>query len=631
MNQEQSSQLAVLKRFEPVIRYTAGERFFPIDVERYISQCSLWLQRVEEPPEQLVEQGELTVEKLISPRPYGFGTVYYLKFIEPPDLINYARYSLDQAVKKLVGRGDEIYFRGSKGRLSRVGYTSRLVDALFSISLLLRGRVTGDTAAAAALTYHQLQDQDERYTYYGRVYPSHGWIALQYWYLYPFNNWRSGFHGANDHEADWESITIYCFEDPDIPPDVPVEQRLYPRWIAGSVHDVDGDDLRRRWDDPELEIIKDTEGGQHPVIFAGAGSHACYYQKGEYLAEWEFPSLVPVANIFHRLQKFWVQTLNQGSGQISESRLTAFRIPFVDYARGDGVGIGAGEEKSWEAELISDETPWALNYRGLWGWYARDPIAGENAPAGPVYNRDGTVRQSWCDLLGWAGLSKEPAPPEVLTVIREQQAHWRREIRDLEAQIDSLNRTLQYLGVELDALVGLPHMEIAYREQLARVEASTDELLTLQRKVDDAHVRINALERYADQIADGYLGSMRDHIRFSHQPSPETNLRLAWFAEIFAAVSIGILLIGIVLLVVFARQYLIIGLAILLSTMVFAEAGFRRQLTRLISSVTIALAVTAALVMVYEFFWEIVVATVLAVGSYLIWENGRELWELYRP
>ena len=38
---------------------------------------------------------------------------------------------------------------------------------------------------------------------------------------------------------------------------------------------------------------------------------------------------------------------------------------------------------------------WVEDYRGLWGLYARDPWAGEDAPAGPMYNRDGTPREVW--------------------------------------------------------------------------------------------------------------------------------------------------------------------------------------------------------------------------------------------
>ena len=40
-------------------------------------------------------------------------------------------------------------FRAGRGRLARVGYISRFVDALYSIALLARGRVPGEAAAAA--------------------------------------------------------------------------------------------------------------------------------------------------------------------------------------------------------------------------------------------------------------------------------------------------------------------------------------------------------------------------------------------------------------------------------------------------------------------------------------------------
>ena len=34
---------------------------------------------------------------------------------------------------------------------------------------------------------------------------------------------------------------------------------------------------------------------------------------------------------------------------------------------------------------------WVSGYRGLWGLYTRDPFEGEDAPAGPMYNRDKTI------------------------------------------------------------------------------------------------------------------------------------------------------------------------------------------------------------------------------------------------
>ena len=50
-------------------------------------------------------------------------------------------------------------------------------------------------------------------------------------------------------------------------------------WVAFSAHDEVGDDLRRRIDDPDLELVD----GTHPVVYAGAGSHSGAYLPGDYI------------------------------------------------------------------------------------------------------------------------------------------------------------------------------------------------------------------------------------------------------------------------------------------------------------------------------------------------------------
>jgi len=321
---------ALLRRFEPVIRYTRGEQFFPMDVERYVRQCSLWRQRPDQEAECVVPEGQLTLDRLAEPRADRFGTIYFLKFIEPLDLRALAAYALQESFKK---KDPKDVFRAGPGRLARVGYGSRFVDALFSITLLARGRVPGDTAAAAALACKQMLAERDEYRYYGRVARVNGWVALQYWFFYPFNNWRSGFFGVNDHEADWEMICLYCSESP--------AGQVNPEWIAYASHDFSGDDLRRRWDDPEVERV-----GEHPVIYAGAGSHASYFARGEYLAEIELPFLSPLVRFVDQAQDFWRRHILQArADQAAEPGFNVFRIPFVDYARGDGVAIGPGQER----------------------------------------------------------------------------------------------------------------------------------------------------------------------------------------------------------------------------------------------------------------------------------------------
>ena len=264
----------------------------------------------------------------------------------------------------------------------------------------------GDTAAGAYLEYKRLVDTPNPYRYYGRVLRQDGWLVLQYWYFYAFNNWRSGFSGVNDHEGDWEMICVYLDET--------AAGEIEPEWVAYSTHDVDGDDLRRRWDDPEVDKI-----GEHPVVYVGAGSHAGYFTAGEYMSDVVLPFLTPFVRLVDQQQRFWRRLLRQYQPeefQIEEgSTFNLFRIPFIDYARGDGLAIGAGQERPWaEPELLDPLPAWALQYRGLWGLYTRDPISGEDAPAGPLYNRDGSVRLSWYDPVSWAGLSKVPPPSQML-------------------------------------------------------------------------------------------------------------------------------------------------------------------------------------------------------------------------
>ena len=61
-----------------------------------------------------------------------------------------------------------------------------LIDALIRLSLLVRGRVPGGTAAAAEQAYHACAGSGTC-PYYGHVTRDRGFIALQYWFLYANN------------------------------------------------------------------------------------------------------------------------------------------------------------------------------------------------------------------------------------------------------------------------------------------------------------------------------------------------------------------------------------------------------------------------------------------------------------
>jgi hypothetical protein len=304
---EPQSDLELLRAFEPIVRYNRGELFYPAAVERYLAECDLLVGTSEKDRRLLAPQGSLTPASLathVAPP----GESLYLRLVQQP--LN------GLELRRWRSRPDRVPFK-APGRLARVGLFARLVDAGFTASLLLRGSVPGGTAAAAQIKYARAHEQDPRYVYHSRVVREGGWICLHYLYFYFMNDYRSTFNGVNDHEADWEQVFIYLEDIPDGP---------RPVWIAAAAHDYTGDELRRRWDDPTLELV-----GDHPVIYAGAGSHASYFERGEYLTEVPIPALRGLGSFLDVLREFWRDTLRQPDpGDLRAALSSALSVPFVD-------------------------------------------------------------------------------------------------------------------------------------------------------------------------------------------------------------------------------------------------------------------------------------------------------------
>ena len=614
---EGAETLPLLRRFEPVVRSTEGERFYPMDVEPYVRACSLWVQRPGEEAVRVVGAGGLTLERISHAPVDGFGAVHFLRFADPQSGGEKPGSPLETLRRSAAGlKRSRKAFRAGRGRLARVGYVSRLMDALYSIVLLTRGRVPGEAASLAASRYERIMGEGEHYSYHGRAVRQDGWTVLQYWFFYPFNDWRSGFSGANDHEGDWELVSVYLSEQED--------GEIRPEWVAYAAHDYSGDDLRRRWDDPELEKV-----GEHPVVYTGAGSHAGYFVAGEYLTEVRSPLPKPLARAATAVRAFWREKLRQyagvsrgpngGGGYLS--------IPFVDYARGDGLTLGPGGDAAWDPpRILTEPTPgWVSGYRGLWGLYARDPFEGENAPAGPMYNRDGSVRRSWHDPVGWAGLDKVPPAPEALGAVLQRRAEIEARCDALRAGIEEGSRKLKGLGVEVAAMRDQPHLDAAYEDRVRQTTELSGEVARLRARLAAERAVSESLEGYARRLRAGERGPARAHLSRPLTPASDADLRVGRVAEVWAAASVGLMLVALVLIVLQARQHLTAALVAGIAVFAFVEAGFRRRLTNLVSSANIGLAVVAALVVLYEFFWPLVVLAVLAVGAYVLWDNLREL------
>lgn len=598
-----ASDMELLRRFEPVVLYTKGERFFPTSVEQYVSESSLWEHTPDGHDELLVKQGDLTLENLTEPRPAAFGTVRYLRFVENLDLVETAQVLADQALRH-SHRGDR--FHAGIGRLARGGFLPRLVDGLFSLSFLLRGKVSAVTAALAEVDYNEMFAEEKKYTYYGRVVRQNGWTILQYWFFYCFNNWRSGFYGVNDHESDWEMSNIYLYEE---------NGQLFPEWAAYASHDFKGDDLRRRWDDEEE--VKKING--HPIIFAGAGSHASYFHRGEYQAEVDLPLPNWFSGLIRTWNKLWTDTLGQPS-------VSSFHIPFVDYARGDGIGIGPTRHKLWSPVVVDETTSWVSQYRGLWGLFARDPISGENAPAGPMYNRDGSPRAAWYDPLGFAGLDKVPPPPQALKMLESDCLKLTQRQDELEKLIPEKAIDLEALGMKLKGMEGNPHLTKQYGALEKEINTLAAEVRALRREHSENTAVYQGLSQRLVQLRMGKKDDPRAHIRHMAIPDdPAQVLRFDRAAEAWAAISLSLLLFAIGALIFFAPQYIWIGLTIILILFLVTESILRGAFIQTVAKITLLLAMVATVILFLHFWKWIIVGILVIMGISLMYQRLREL------
>ena len=365
-----------------------------------------------------------------------------------------------------------------------------------------------------------------------------------------------------------------------------------PVWFACAAHDYSGDQLRRRWDDPFL-----VKTGDHPVIHAGAGSHAAYFEAGEYMTAAPIPGARRLHGILDAVRSFWRDTLRQPDpGDLAASLERALSIPFIDYARGDGVQLGGEGGEPWTPVLIDDSVPWVDGYRGLMGLDTFDRFAGERAPAGPKYTRSGTIRQSWNDPIGWAGLAKTAPPFRMPAALEARLAELGAELSTLRAENDAKEASLDGLDLEVRALStdqSFAAIHAGRAAELAKREAEVNRGRTQEGVLSDS---IRACRRELERLRVGDYGDPRAHLRDDHHPVPPEMTRYGRLIEVWSAISISLVLVGAVVLPWLTSMPWYVALLLAVAVYTVLEAAFRRRLTTLLLRSTLFLAAIGALI-----------------------------------
>ena len=555
-----SDVLTLARRFEPVLRFTQGELFFPMPVERYLEASALF-QRIpdQKQPKLIIPSSQLDLSTLIS-----YGAAHNTADLE----LHFVGKPLSRAAyRRWRRRPDRQKFHGGSP-FAMVGMFGRIIDSIMRLSLIMRGKVPGGFAAAAHVRFQEAGELAP--TYYVHAMRDAGYLVLQYWFFYAMNDWRSTFGGVNDHEADWEQITLFLAES-----DAAEEPEL--AWVAFSAHDEVGDDLRRRVDDPDVQLID----GTHPVVNAGAGSHSGAYLPGDYIVTVAPP-------VVEKLTQRWRRFANAILPTSSRPRRVGIGLPFIDYRRGDGPAIGPGTGSTWTPVVIDDDTPWVAEYRGLWGYDTRDPFGGERAPAGPRYERNGSIRPAWDRPAAWAGLDKVPPTRTDEELALQSRA------RDIDVELNAAQARLA------DGIGRLRSVHEGKRALAVDGSPTTAAYAAAQEVVDATRNEIAGLVAEQQAVSKALVTPLppepvHAHLRHRALPDQDADRPTRWTLRFWASISVSVLLLAVAALIMYGTALGISGLIGILVIIAGIEALIRGRILVFLASLVIIIVIVTGI------------------------------------
>ena len=379
-------------KYAPILRYNKDEQFFPMRVDDMIGFSELYVKDEETP---VIPRGEVSLDDLTR---IGRSPESFLRSVKAGPILGHDVVSAwSEGALEMVYRWAGKQTTSLAENLVRKAYSwftpkNKSATQLFwwngLVSHVLEGVIEtathnelprlilpSETRNNALEQYQSTYRRSPGSTYYFREVKDRGYLCLQYWFFYSYNDWGRSFAGMNDHEGDWESMMLFFELDRLGRPQEP------PAYVTYADHESR---QTKPWGDEDVTLV-----GDHPMGYVAAGSHATYPEPGTQL-------LMSLYNL-------------------------------IDYATGDGATIDHDE---WVHRINLDDVRWLGDFNGSWGtryWLKMDQaksllelalsaipfgnlismtvpseieLPGVSAPHGPVGNH----RPQYATPAEWAGV-----------------------------------------------------------------------------------------------------------------------------------------------------------------------------------------------------------------------------------
>jgi hypothetical protein len=204
-------------------------------------------------------------------------------------------------------------------------------------------------------------------------------------------------------------------------------------------------------------------------------------------------------------------------------------------------------------------------------------------------------------------------------------AHLDREIRDLEHELEQTQLSVRSLTLEVTALDRSEYSATLVKgrqTESSKAQATLQEYYARREVLREAR---EACESYLDCVRRGELGPPQAHIRHKHEPAPPIAAHHR-AAEIWSAISGGVLLLLLVALLVFTPGSWLTWVVLVGVIFFGIEAAVRDRLGSYLLNLAIVLALINTVVLLYEFWWLVLIGLLVAFVVFILRENLGELW-----
>ena len=241
-----------------------------------------------------------------------------------------------------------------------------------------------------------------------------------------------------------------------------------------------------------------------------------------------------------------------------------------------------------------------------------------------MYERDGSPRPSWFDPLGFAGLDRVPPPPSEIDVLVGELAQLERRQDELSRLIPQETALLQEVGVRLESMRGSPHLAAEAHELDVHAATQSAALRELRKERFENDAVLEGLRRRIERRRAGEADDPRAHITRAAEPVAPAAMRFNGAAELWAALSVSLLLVGLAVLILTSPGNIWAELVILVLAFIVGESVLRGTFVRTVNRLAVVAALVSIVVLFVQ-FWELtIVALLIALAAFLLYQRVRE-------